>query len=322
MPSMNHNNTIFGRLFGLSLSASGMKLIFTIAAISAFSAAAGKGKDSTNLKTLIQAEQYLKNVVPDFVGADSNDRRQAAAWELYRAFDTLLQLPESFRYPWDSLKTRTVSILASPDNKVRLYTWNLVETNGNFRNFGYLQVRRRNQVEVYPLLDTAKKFNADMLDAELETTEWLGALYYSITPFKQRGKTHYLLLGFDGSTIHSNKAVMDVLSLTREGPRFGTPAFRQSDADPSAECRVVFEFHNEVKMLLRYEVSQKIVVADKLTPAFPEAAGDYYYYIPSGDYDVYSLSGKGTWIRSELKDWNMGQGEKPTGPNKKPVPEE
>lgn len=295
-------------------------LLFLASLVPAFLHAGSR--DSSALKTLMAAEKHLMEVVPGFVGAETDELRSASAWELFRAFDSLLQMPESFTYPWDSLRYRTVSILSSPDGKVRLYTWNLVQTNGSFKNFGYLQVKKRKSVDVYPLLDTSKKFNADMLDAELESVEWMGALYYSITPFKQRGKTMYLLLGFDGSTIHSNKAVMDVLALTKEGPRFGTPAFRQSDADPSAECRVVFEFHNDVRMLLRYEPAQKLVVVDKLTPAFPEAAGDFYYYIPSGDYDVYKLNKRGTWIRTELKDWNMGQDEKPKGPKERPVPED
>lgn len=280
-----------------------------------------KGKDSSAYFILRDAENRLKFVVPDIVGGDSDEFRINACWTTFKAFDSLLQLPESFSYPWDSLRIRTISILTSPDNKVKIYTWNLVLKNGNFKNFGYLQVRKGSEVEVYPLIDTAKKFNADMLDSELETAEWMGALYYKIVPFKQRGKKRYLLLGFDGNTIHSNKSIIDVLWLAKDGPRFGAPAFRQSDADPSAECRVVFEFHNEVQMLPHYEPGNDILVVDKLTPAFPEVTNNFWYYIPSGDYDVYKKNKQGTWIRSNLTDWDLGQGEKPIIQRAKPTPE-
>lgn len=291
---------------------------FLFSAVSALA----KGKDSAVYYSLKAAENELKNTVPDFVGAETDAARRAACWTLFRSFDTLLQKPESFDYAWDSLRNRTVSIITSTDGKVRLYTWNLVLTNGDFKNFGYLQVKKKKKVELYPLLDTLKKFNKDLLDAELESAEWMGALYYGIREFKQRGKKMYLLFGFDGSTINSNKAMLDVLWFSKEGPMFGAPAFRQSDADPSAECRVVYEFHNDVRMLLRYEDFKKVIVADKLTPAFQEAAGNYYYYIPSGDYDVYALSKKGTWVRSEMKDFDMGQGEKPKGPVQRPNPDD
>lgn len=280
------------------------------------------GKDSTAIKLLIAAENELKQVVPDFLGAATDAGRRKASSTLFARFDSLLQLPESFSYPWDSLRNRTVSIITSPDARIRLYTWNLVLTNGDFRNFGYLQVKKKKKIELYPLMDTSKKFTPDLLDAELETGEWLGALYYNIREFKQRGKKMYLLFGFDGSTANSNKALLDVLWFSKDGPRFGAPAFRQSDADPSAECRVIYEFHNDVKMLLRYEDFKKVVVADKLTPAFPEATGNPFYYIPSGDYDVFVLSKKGTWVRSEMKDWNMGQDNDPKGPNKRPTPDD
>ncbi len=280
-----------------------------------------KGKDSTDYFELRDAENRLKYIVPDIVGGDSDEQRIKACWHTFRTFDTLLQIPESFNYAWDSLRLRTISVITSPDNKFRLYTWNLVLQNGNFKNFGYLQVRKGSDIEIYPLLDTAKKFNNDIVDAELEPTDWFGALYLKIIPFKQKGKKRYLLLGFDGSTIHSNKSVMDVLWFAKDGPRFGTPSFRQSNADPSVECRVVMEFHNDIKMVPHYESNSDVIIVDKLTPAYPEVTGNFWYYIPSGDFYMYKKNKRGTWVREEVTDWNLGQGEKPIINRVKPSPE-
>jgi hypothetical protein len=297
------------------------RLIFSLWFLFTGTSLMAKEKDSSVFFALRDAENKLKMIVPDIVGAETDEQRTGASWLTFKTLDSLLQVPESFDYPWDSLRTRTISIMISPDKKVKFYTWNLVLTNGNFKHFGFLQVRKRSSLELYPLLDTAKKFNTDLLDAELETADWFGALYYKIVPFKQKGQKRYLLMGFDGSTIHSNKSVLDVLWFAKDGPRFGIPAFRTSDADPSAECRVVYEFHNDVKMLPYYEANSDVLIVDKLTPAFPEVTGNFWYYIPSGDFYMYKKNKRGTWVRSEVTDWDMGQGEKPEIKKARPSPE-
>jgi len=48
---------------------------------------------------------------------------------------------------------------------------------------------------------------------------------------------------------------------------------------------------------------------------------DFYYYIPSGDYDYYAINKKGYWVKEALENLNLGQGEKPLRPVEKPKPE-
>jgi hypothetical protein len=276
--------------------------------------------DTGAIRQLIEGENRLKNIAPKFIAARTDEERTEAAWQVYRTLDTLLSLPESFDYGWDSLRTRTISILVSPDKKVKLYTWNLILNNGSFRHFGYLQTRKKKNIETYPLLDTTAAQSKDIVDEELDPAAWFGALYYRLIPFKKNGKKMYLLFGFDGNTAYSNKAVMEVLWLSKSAPVFGYPAFRQSDGDPSAECRIIMECHNDVKLSFYYEEEKQIVIADKLVPSFPEAKDDPYYYIPSGDYDIYKRNRKGTWVRRDLKDWDLGQGEMRPSPIPRPVP--
>jgi hypothetical protein len=284
------------------------------------SALTARHKDSAAIKLLAAGENRLKEIAPKFIAAKTDEERTAAAWQVYRSLDSLLALPESFEYAWDSLTSRTISILLSPDKKVRIYTWNLILTDGSFKHFGYLQTRRKKTIETYPLLDTTAWQSKDIADEELDPAAWPGALYYKLIPFKKGGKTRYLLFGFDGNTIHSNKAVMEVLWLSKTAPVFGYPAFRQGENDPSAECRVIMECHNDVKLSFNYEPEKQIIIADKLVPSFPEAKDDPYYYIPSGDYDVYKRNRRGTWMRSDLKNWDLGQGEMRPVPGPRPTP--
>jgi hypothetical protein len=284
------------------------------------SALTARHKDSAAIKLLAAGENRLKEIAPKFIAAKTDEERTAAAWQVYRSLDSLLALPESFEYAWDSLTSRTISILLSPDKKVRIYTWNLILTDGSFKHFGYLQTRRKKTIETYPLLDTTAWQSKDIADEELDPAAWPGALYYKLIPFKKGGKTRYLLFGFDGNTIHSNKAVLEVLWLSKTAPVFGYPAFRQGENDPSAECRVIMECHNDVKLSFNYEPEKQIIIADKLVPSFPEAKDDPYYYIPSGDYDVYKRNRRGTWMRSDLKNWDLGQGEMRPVPGPRPTP--
>jgi len=276
--------------------------------------------DSSAIRQLQEGENRLKIIAPAFIAAKTDEARIEAAWLVYRTLDTLLSLPESFSYGWDSLKSRTISILVSPDKKVKLYTWNLILKDGSFKHFGFLQTRRKKSIETYPLLDTTPVQSKDIVDEELDPAAWFGALYYRLIPFKKNGKKMYLLFGFDGNTANSNKAVMEVLWISKSAPVFGYPAFRQGDDDPSAECRVIMECHNDVKLSFYYEAYKQIVIADKLVPSFPEAKDNPFYYIPSGDYDIYKRNRKGTWVRRDLKDWDLGQGEMRPTPVPRPMP--
>ena len=116
---------------------------------------------------------------------------------------------------------------------------------------------------------------------------------------------------------------MDVLTIKKGEIRFGAAVFKNSEQDPSAEYRVVFEFHQQSSMLINYEESRNIIVVDKLAPPFPEANGNFYYYIPTGDYDYYSQDKYGNWVRKDFTEFNVGTQDEnpeinPKEPKRKP----
>jgi hypothetical protein len=297
------------------------RFIFTLIAFVVLTNAFGKKRDTTGYYNIYLSEKALCKNAPLIIAGENDSIRLATAWNLYHAMDTLLRMPAARYYPFDSLRQTIVSIVRPADGAFRIFTFNLIATNGDFKQFGYLEVPNGKEMEIFPLLDSAKRPKKDFLDLELETTEWIGALYYGIVPFGSGKKKNYLLLGFDGSNINSNKKVIDVLWFDKGTPVFGKPIFLDGSQDRKAAYRVVYEFHNESQMLLRYEEKRKIVVLDKLTPSFPEAVNDFLYYIPSGDYDYYSFSKKGFWVKEPLENLNLGQGEKPLRPVEKPKPQ-
>lgn len=297
------------------------RLLVFFSALLLFSSASAKKRDTTGYYEIFKAERRMYKKAPLIIAGETDSIRQAEAWKLYKGLDSLLQMPAAKYYPFDSFRSTAVSIVQPPDKAFRIFTFNLITLAGDFKQFGYIEVPNGKETEIYPLLDTAKKPKKDFLNIELETTEWLGALYYGVVPYKM-GKTKcYMLVGFDGATAHSNKKILDILWFDKGTPVFGKPVFLDGSQDRKPDYRVVYEFHNESQMLLRYEPSRKIVVLDKLTPSFPEAVNDFYYYIPSGDYDYYAFNKKGFWVKEPLADLNLGQGEKPLRPVEKPKPE-
>lgn len=281
---------------------------------------ASKSVDSTAIQALFKMEQRVANPSLLMLSGATDSIRHSAAWRLFYSLDTMLQMDGAAQYAFDSLKNKTVSILQPKDEKFRIFTFNMVTLSGKYQNFGYLEVKHGNETEIFPLLDTAKKPLKDYLSIELETDQWLGALYYEIVPFKVRRKKAYMLIGYDGSTIHSNKKVLDILWFDKKVPVFGMPVFKESEFSKKPAYRVVYEFHNDSRMLLRYEDKRKIVVLDKLNPAFPEAVNDFYYYIPTGDYDYFKLDRKGFWVKDALENFDLGQGKEPKGPTERPKP--
>lgn len=294
------------------------KPIVFVLALGCFASLNAKHKDTAGFYELSQTEKRIAPWAADFIVGATDLEREHAAWAMFRTLETLLNIPASYNFPFDSLKTKSVSILQSAEGQFKLYTFNLILKNGSFKHFGYLQVKDGNEILLYPLLDTAKKHKADLTETELETTEWYGALYYSITPFKVKRKKMFLLLGYNGADVHSNKKVIDVLWFDRGTPVFGKNIFLNGAYDRKPAARVIFEFHNESGMVLRYENDRKIIVLDNLAPAFPEAVNDFPYYIPTGDLDYYQLNKYGYWVKDAMDNYNLGQGKNP--PKVKPLP--
>ena len=52
--------------------------------------------------------------------------------------EEVLQMPDAFKYTWDSVKN--FSVLASPDNVFKIFTWYVVKDNYDIENFGFIHV--------------------------------------------------------------------------------------------------------------------------------------------------------------------------------------
>ncbi len=269
----------------------------------------------------IDLEKTILKINLKPLAAPSDSERIKASYEIQDLLLEGLLNPLSFGYPFDSLRYSTIAIASHKDADARIFSFNTILLNGKFMHFGVIQQRIKKQVRTFILLDTAENLPKDCEDETYTLNKWPGALYYQMQPYKFQGKNLMLLMGFDGHNSNSNRSILDVLYFEDGEPVFGFPLFRDNEEDPSSSNRVVFEYHKSAQMVLRYQPEDKVIVLDHLGPAYEKVRGNKAYYIPTGDYDGYPLTGK-SLIKKSLTTMAFAQDPKPLDPKLLPIPED
>ena len=190
---------------------------------------------------------------------------------------------------------KTIAVLDSPDKLVRIITWNIEYTDFTYSYDGIVLFNdnRRRKIIAHSLVDVLDPYS-EKPDQIVDGSNWYGALYYKMIPFSRRGRTEYILLGWDGATPSSNFKIIDVMTVNRSGVKFGSPVFRENK---NILKRVVFEYSELVKMSLRYDDKYKRIIFDHLSPESPSLAGVRSYYVPDMSYDSYTEE-EGIWYLS------------------------
>jgi hypothetical protein len=200
-----------------------------------------------------------------------------------KEMESFLKSEGAFDYPFTLLKT--IAVLDSEDELVRIINWNIEYTDFSYSYGGFIMKKEegKEKVIISELIDKLDPY-APKPEGIIDAKNWYGALYYKIIPFGHHGKTEYLLLGWDGGTTGSNFKLMDVLTFAGNTPKFGSPVFK---ANRTTLKRVVYEYSNLSNMSMRFDAKNSRVVFDHLSPESPVLEGVYSYYIPDMSYDSY-----------------------------------
>jgi hypothetical protein len=239
-------------------------------------------------------EDSLASLGKKIVNNESDVERKNANYTFIRTLVSALKIPNSFLYPFDSVKT--ISIVNSPDNRFRILTWFVANDDGSYRFYGAIQMNTGGKLLLYPLED----YTDYIKDPEEETTDnrkWFGAEYYRIIPVYSP-KLYYVLLGWKGNTAKSTKKVIEVLSFKDDKPVLGLPVF---EGNGKLRKRVVFEYTRMASMLLRYVPDKNLIVFDHLAPPQPKLKNQLDTYGPDLTYDGYELK-DGRWVYVENLD--------------------
>lgn len=232
--------------------------------------------------------------------------------QLQEYFYTALKEKNSFNYSFDSINN--IGIIISPDKKLRLITWNIKYSNGEYKFFGFIQHinKRKKRTNTFKFVDESDRMpNPEMLS--LYHNHWYGALYYKIIEVKGKGRKYYTLLGWDGNNYLSQKKIIEVLYFSGSGkPKFGKTIFRFNKEKRKSK-RIIFEYNAQIVMGLNYDNRYKKIVFDHLRPSPKTMKDNYEFYVTDGSYDALEFS-MGKWRLIEVFD---AQNEKPKNKKEK-----
>jgi len=271
-----------------------------------------QSNDSLSVDTLTDLQIRMMGLGQRMILSVDENERLTSGYHFIKHMNYALRVGGSYNFKFDSLKS--VSILYSPDDVFRIITWNLVLDNGRFHYYGILQYNPRHAAKLkdtiglrlfYPLIDRSAQIKIAM-DTIVDNNFWWGANYYKIVPYQFKKQTNYLLLGWNGNTLQSNKKVVELLSFEQNKPIFGKRVFDLKL--PKIATRIVFEFSNDATMTLRYEPKKGYLIYESVVPTRPQDYGHPETYLPDGSYDYLLLNKKtGIWEKQKgpLKDFDM-----------------
>lgn len=259
-------------------------LIMLITATSAL--LAQQNSPSSRIKMLNQYQDSLMHLGKKMINDPNDLERKNANYNFIKTLVSALKISNSFLYHFDSLKT--ISILNAPDNRFRIFSWYVLNSDGSYRFYGAIQMNT-DALQIFPLEDYSP-LSKNPEDSITDNRKWYGAEYYKIVSVRA-AKPYYVLLGWKGNTIESTKKVIEVLSFNNDKPQFGLSIF---DGNSKTRKRVVFEYARQASMLLRYVPEQNLIVFDHLSPPDIKLKDKPQTYGPDMSYDGYKLT-NGRW---------------------------
>lgn len=273
-------------------------LYFIFLLISTFSSFGQRVKvsqsDSTYIDSIRNYEYQLEGLSYNIINGSDKVERITSCYYFIETLKTALQIPNSFDYDFDLLKT--VSSITSEDDKFRVFTWNLLLDSGKYMYFGAIQMNNPDSLELYGLYDSSD-YNRNVIYGQFDNRHWMGGLIYQIHHYRWKKKDYYITFGWDGQDAKTNRKVIDVLWFDNGGkPNFGEEIF---DFDGDLQSRIIFDFNDRAAMLCRYDDHEEAIVFANLVPINPMMKGVYQNYVPDGTYDYLRFE-KGVWRRYKM----------------------
>lgn len=258
-----------------------------------FSASAQKNNTVIAPENLLRLQQYedtLQWLGDSMVQSSNWDIREQACVKFLKMFVQALKVDNSFYYPFDSITA--FSIIKEADNNFRIITWQLTMKDRTYHYYGTIQMNSPS-LKMYPLIDMSM-FIPHESDTILSKNSWYGCIYYNMVKKKYKKDTYYLLFGWDGNDMFSNKKICEVLSFNSFGePVFGKPVFL-FDKNPKPQTRVIIEYKEDAASVMNYDPDEKKIVISYMRPENPMSEGIYFTYIPDGTYVGFEFK-KGYW---------------------------
>jgi len=239
-------------------------------------------------------DSLLNTTVDKFIQLKASDNDKLTLY-MSNILDSMLisifSDEKSFDYDYSTLK-KHCSILKSDDGCMQIISWNIYISTGDYHYFGYIQYKpkKSNEFYFYQLKDKSSSIEHPKF-SNLNTNKWFGCIYYDIIEQKEKKKTIYTLLGWDGNNLLTNKKIVEVVSFQNNKPNFGY----NFEINGKKFKRLIFEYNKRVSMTLRWDEKMNVIVWDHLAPKEYKYKGMYQFYGPDFTYDGLKFE-KRTWI--------------------------
>jgi hypothetical protein len=280
------------------------------------SAQQAKNQDTRQLKT---AQDSLIRLSAQTFSAENNTMRFEKNASFVKKLVATLKIPGAYNFGFDSLQN--ISIVKSPDNAFKIFSWFVPTDDGSYHFFGAIQMHTADgTLKLFPLVDGTETIK--VLDATTDNKNWYGSRYYEIIPIPGAGKQAvYALLGWKGNTKKTSKKVIEILSFENGFPVFGKPVI-EGEKGAAPKNRVVFEYNKQNSMTLQLDKKSGMIVLDHLAPYNPEMKGNFEYYASDLSFDAYKpVAGKLKLIENvELKNEPNRQDDFYIDPTRKDIP--
>lgn len=272
-----------------------MRLIITCFFCSTLLLASAQRKIPATVQILEELEQNMRNYAEDIVNGRETSQRAVADSFFTRALVKALQVPYSFSYPFDSLKT--ISFLYAPDSSFRIITWQVMKDFTYYRQKGAIQMHTNDgSLQLIPLYDDSP-FTDSPVDSVRSNRQWIGAVYYNIVEKTYNNKKYYTLIGYDENNARSTKKWLEVLTFDNANkPVFGGRLFNYPPDEmkpPQPAYRFCLEFKKEANARLNYDPDLDMITFARLTSENGEPA-NHYTLIPVGSFEGFQWA-NGRW---------------------------
>lgn len=262
--------------------------------------------------SLPEYEEILSELMVQITNENDFSKKNSLNNDFLSTFYDALTTPGSFEYPFELLKN--IGKLSSTDKRLRIFTWNIPQSAGLQRYFGFVLINNIDGILVFPLTDNRMSYETPQLESA-GPDKWLGALYYQIREVVHQGETIYTLLGVDMNNMFSTKRIIEVVRINERGePIFGHPIFKIRNHTIN---RIIFEYSSRANMVLRWEEDLGMIVFDHLSPIRPDFIENYQYYVPDLSFDGFKFEDS-YWVYTPDVDIKNPERARPSSPVRPP----
>lgn len=262
-------------------------------------------EQNVTLKAKIKQLVVLRKAVLE---AENEEERVEANADFLRFMRDALAHPASFETDFDTIPS--IADLRSGDGYFRMINWNLPYDDGTNRYFCFVQYYDK-KLKENKVVELKKGFRD--LEEEYRKVfsdrDWYGCLYYQIIPSKKgrKRKRAYMLLGWDGHDQYSSLKVIDVMTITNRGIRFGADIFEYPYERNIR--RYILQYKADASVSLQYDERKKRFIFNELVPMQPDLEGIYEFYIPVLEFDAFEWKRR-KWEFIEKVDAKAGSRDK------------